>query len=143
MNELEAKLVAALRSGKYEQATGYLRPYSGGFCCLGVVCDIYDPDRWAKAEEILSTAASTDFVKGDETWIWGSECGFNLPSEVQKALGWKTNSGDLPEFVCGRDEYGYFPADPTVCLSNLNDEGFTFNQIADFIEAGLVLHTGE
>src|SRR5688572_28444291 len=126
MNELETKLVNALRSGVYEQAIGYLRPYSGGFCCLGVACDIYDPSRWARSSEILDFK-NTDFLEGDKTWVWDSRTAFNLPPEVQDALGWKTVSGDLANFVWGRDECGAPPPCPITCLANLNDEGFTFN----------------
>lgn len=37
--EIKAKWVAALRSGDYEQGRGYL--HRGGFCCLGVACDLF------------------------------------------------------------------------------------------------------
>ena len=37
--ELKAKWVNALRSGDYRQAKGALK-YAGGFCCLGVLCDL-------------------------------------------------------------------------------------------------------
>lgn len=35
--ELKAKWLAALRSGKYKQATGVLCDKAGGYCCLGVL----------------------------------------------------------------------------------------------------------
>lgn len=38
--------VAALRSGKYQQAQGALRA-GDGFCCLGVACDISGLGDWA------------------------------------------------------------------------------------------------
>ncbi len=43
--ELKAKWVAALRSGKYQQSSDALRT-EDGFCCLGVLCDIVDPEGW-------------------------------------------------------------------------------------------------
>ncbi len=46
---LKAKWVEALRSGKYVQAKGCLRdsrPHGDGFCCLGVLCDVIDPEGW-------------------------------------------------------------------------------------------------
>ena len=46
--ELWQKWIAALRSGKYEQGKGILRDSSDKFCCLGVACNIYDPDGWEK-----------------------------------------------------------------------------------------------
>jgi hypothetical protein len=37
----------ALESGKYKQAHDQLRdPDRNSFCCLGVLCDLYDSDRW-------------------------------------------------------------------------------------------------
>ncbi len=45
--ELKEEWVAALRSGKYEQGIGTLRSESGKrFCCLGVLCDILEPEGW-------------------------------------------------------------------------------------------------
>ena len=35
----------ALRSGKYTQGFGGLNTH-GTFCCLGVACDVYAPDKW-------------------------------------------------------------------------------------------------
>lgn len=54
MNDLTKRWVEALRSGEYKQAQGLLgrnfddvdshRPTT--FCCLGVLCDLVDPNRW-------------------------------------------------------------------------------------------------
>lgn len=41
--EIKARWVAALRSGKYEQERAVLKGKSG-FCCLGVLCEIYATD---------------------------------------------------------------------------------------------------
>lgn len=43
--ELKAKWVAALRSGKYQQTTGQLRNEKG-FCCLGVLLDVWGRGEW-------------------------------------------------------------------------------------------------
>ena len=42
---MKAKWIAALRSGKYQQSWGALRGYDG-YCCLGVLCDVADPEGW-------------------------------------------------------------------------------------------------
>ena len=43
----KAKWTEALRSGKYKQFLEALRsPELDSYCCLGVACDIYDPDKW-------------------------------------------------------------------------------------------------
>ena len=47
--ELKQKWTEALRSGRYQQTNGYLRD-SCGYCCLGVLCDIVDPNGWSLDE---------------------------------------------------------------------------------------------
>lgn len=42
--KLKAKWIEALRSGEYEQGTGYLEK-DGCYCCLGVLCAIQD-EQW-------------------------------------------------------------------------------------------------
>lgn len=48
--EIGRRWVEALRSGEYEQARDKLRDSVGtdkdGFCCLGVLCDLYDENGW-------------------------------------------------------------------------------------------------
>ena len=43
--EIKARWVAALRSGKYKQTKGFLR-CDESFCCLGVLCDVVEPEYW-------------------------------------------------------------------------------------------------
>jgi hypothetical protein len=40
------KWVAALRSGKYEQARKVLRRSENRFCCLGLACDLSKARKW-------------------------------------------------------------------------------------------------
>lgn len=48
--ELRDKWVAALRSGEYKQGLNQLRGKdedgTDTFCCLGVLCDVVDPNGW-------------------------------------------------------------------------------------------------
>lgn len=46
MNELQARWIAALRSGKYQQGEWRLRSNTDRFCCLGVACDVADSAKW-------------------------------------------------------------------------------------------------
>jgi hypothetical protein len=48
--EWKEKWVEALESGEYEQGQGCLNG-SGKFCCLGVLCDLYDADKWGEQRE--------------------------------------------------------------------------------------------
>lgn len=53
--KIKQQWVEALRSGKYIQGTGALRRPTNeyiteeSFCCLGVLCDIVDPDGWEES----------------------------------------------------------------------------------------------
>jgi hypothetical protein len=47
----KADWVAALRGGNYKQGTNRLKKQDGTFCCLGVLCDLYDPNRWEAEDD--------------------------------------------------------------------------------------------
>ena len=44
--DLKRKWLAALRSGKYQQAKAALHRQGDGFCCLGVLCDVSGLGKW-------------------------------------------------------------------------------------------------
>lgn len=46
--EIKAKWLEALRSGRYEQGTGRLRSIVDKYCCLGVLEDVVNPEGWSK-----------------------------------------------------------------------------------------------
>lgn len=116
MNEFEKKLVEELRSGSKKQGRYSLKPSKDTYCCLGVACDISGLGVWDN---------------DDYTIIGGDICNALLPHEVRLKLNWKTLDGMLD----------FLDKDLTsISLSSLNDIGFTFNQIADIIEANLVIH---
>lgn len=127
--------VDALRSGEYSQTTGTLRssgyydPKSGpAYCCLGVACDVSGLGEW-----------STEM---DHDGEYLSNGGF-LPSLVVNHFGLDEIDGwdpPVPLEVARR-----FAPEATkrateswcgvISLSTLNDNGATFLQIADIIEA--------
>jgi len=113
---LKKKWVAALRSGKYSRTTGQLRGrlFDGavGHCCLGVLCDIVDPDGWARKD-------LTDESIALGTHRMGSGL-INLPS--LRGLGLLTRNSKSQHVGQAK-------------LAKLNDQyGTTFEQIADLIE---------
>jgi len=110
--ELKDKWVTALRSGDYEQAIGGLKVYEDdrlGHCCLGVLCDIVDKDGWY--EPYKSTGPIFGFRYKD------------------KAAG-----GFLPVSLTLESELDY---DTQHSLAKLNDDGGSFQTIADYIEENL------
>lgn len=125
--EIKEKWVAALRSGEYTQATGYLRTKEG-FCCLGVLCDIVQEDvgmHWIKGTEYglecYRYTKNNNYIHHSLT-LSASGC---LPTEV-------VNLSDLEDY----DPVIWYGDDGST-LAELNDKGLTFNEIADIIEAQL------
>jgi len=109
--EIKAKWVAALRSGQYEQAKEVLHSEaSGGFCCLGVLCVLSMAETGFGISDTLEETAGDNFL-GLTVMQWAG-----LPFE----------HGDKV-VIDGQDRL----------LSSHNDDGKTFAQIADAIEAQL------
>jgi len=112
MNKEVAKLwVDALRSGEYKQGTGKLAR-RGEFCCLGVLCE-------------LAIKNGIDLKVGKyghwDDIITYNGADISLPDVVKEWAGMNSTSG-----VYG-DQSGEH-------LSDQNDRGKSFLQIADLIE---------
>jgi hypothetical protein len=115
--EIKQKWVAALRSGDYEQ--GKRRLYEDGlYCYLGVLCDVYRKET-GDGEFRPGLHNSWSFVARHDI------DGATLPYAVSD---WAVISfqGDDVEIA------GY-----TTTLTEHNDSGRTFAEIADAIEAQL------
>ena len=99
--------VAALRSGKYKQGVGYLCFY-GDYCCLGVLCEVQ-----SRPNQPTETTIIFDY----------SEMALSRANPLYGKLG---AEGDLPD---GVDWKGLSN------LAKINDDGATFSEIADIIDA--------
>jgi hypothetical protein len=126
--------VQALRSGDFEQGRGKLNDGMGGFCCLGVLCEIavadgviacsfnkegpvsyYDPDATALQKGLYGDG----YTDMSET---------SLPKAVQRWAGLKLGEQATPN----SPSFGGWN------LIELNDtEKYSFDQIADVIEKAL------
>lgn len=102
--EIKKKWIKALLSGKYKQTKGRLKSSRGGYCCLGVLCDLHRKE-----------------VKGE--WKGGQylDVGDILPYDVQKWAGIE-------------DPYGTFGDGTDDFLTKLNDDGKRFSTIAKIID---------
>lgn len=127
--EIKKQWVEALRSGEYKRVVGYLRIGDDSrpkFCCLGVLCDLAEKagiGRWEPFQ--------TDYYKED---------GGRFMFRTNYADDF--SPGILPLGV--RDWAGLASRGAKVDVQNfetslalLNDNGFTFEQIADVIEEEL------
>ena len=140
------KWVKALRSGKYKQGRGTLcqvdKKGNESFCCLGVLCDLYNKDRKAKKKKGLNV----ERVPKDELGDGGGL------AKAQFVTMYDNMDGTLPDVVSHWAEFnewnyeGNFMAlegrDTTSVsrsLVDLNDGGHgrkpkNFEYIADIIE---------
>jgi len=130
MNKDIQKLwVSALRSGEYNQRFGSLKlpeedGWEAGHCCLGVLCELYDASE-ANDEGTLWSSVKKGGRYGAAFEYDGDP---NFPSN--RVLDWAEIDKEF------RENGG----DVTSCkgrvLSQLNDSGSTFDEIAKFIEDG-------
>ena len=101
-----------LRSGDYEQAKHEMRN-GDRYCCLGVACDISGLGEW-----VYSSG-------GYEYVVDGQGKKDVLPLAVMDWLGLNQEAGE--HYVNGSFSNG-------TSLGELNDDGLTFEKIADIIE---------
>jgi hypothetical protein len=119
--------VAALRSNDYVQGNLALKRINGSlvsFCCLGVVQDLY------------AKKFPDEYEWGGTTFIGKTSGGIqtsSLLNDISKDLlgRCENRTGDIYSLY-GRRERGR--GGNPVSLMELNDDGFTFSQIADMIE---------
>lgn len=123
--EIKKKWVAALRSGKYKQVKNALHVEKKGFCCLGVLTDIYMKEKgieegWrVSGKSFVTGACEFKLTKKGEY----ETCAV-LPEKVSRWAGLKGISDPLVQ---------------NTRLSQHNDgvemvSKKTFKQIADLIQ---------
>lgn len=108
--EMTRKWIARLRSGKDRQTRGTLRDVHGGMCCIGVLCDMVDPDGWDK----------------DDHHVHRGDVGM-AKQEVLDTVGLNPGTGARPPIDCAQE------------YSMRNDRGDSFVEIADELERRLAL----
>jgi hypothetical protein len=114
---IKEKWLTALRSGKFKQGKEELRTLEDKFCCLGVLCDIYRKEtklgKWGKNRfnKFHFTNTKKNNQKFEDQGV--------LPLSVKQ---W----AELPD--CNPSIDGLHT------LATLNDNGSTFQEIADIIE---------
>jgi hypothetical protein len=111
--DIKREWIAALRSGDYPQTTQRLR--SGeGYCCLGVLTHLKDPNKW----EINERTGN---------YVWKTPDGFYADTELASSV---MNWAGITSLNVKYD-------DGKVGLAQLNDMGVSFTEIADIIEREL------
>lgn len=115
--------VKALRSGEYVQGQNQLctigeKGKPDMFCCLGVLCDL------AVRKGLVPTSQINVEHDGNMTYF---DEEYRLPSKIQKWVGLSDESGTYKDIV---DEIQV-----RTDLVTMNDDGFSFDKIADIIES--------
>jgi len=108
--QIKQKWLNALRSNEYQQCRGRLHTNSG-FCCLGVLCDLYIKENNVEWE-----------INEDSGKYMFQNKGADLPFSV---IEWSGVDSGPP----GNGQIG--------TLAALNDSETTFNEIANLIEKQL------
>lgn len=136
--EYKERWLKALRSGDYSQGKGYLKTIDNRYCCLGVLCDIFSEKvngTWKLAE----SGTAFGFSLGNEFNI-GQKC--FPPTELNtlvhelyhREVQFLTYCIPLSSEDYNRLSALYILKGDTVYLSDLNDKGVPFSEIADLIE---------
>ena len=135
MNESQKALVEALRSGEYKQTKYALCKTNGeqpSYCCLGVACEVYQ-----------KTVGGLTLSEVSEQRVYNGRAQ-DLPLPVKEWLGFHDSIGQIDELK--QDELLDFLKEKGVdvkdwntdTLAELNDNGVSFEVIADIIEKDFV-----
>ncbi len=113
------KWVKTLRSGKYKQGQGVLKQTNGEnktfHCCLGVLCELYNDQMRKNKKKTLS-----EKIQHGIHYI--NKCDEKLPEIVKQWAGLYNDIGSFKDSPESND------------LSDINDLGYSFKEIATIIE---------
>lgn len=127
--EIKKLWVEALRSGKYKQGRGYLHTNYGddhAYCCLGVLAEIAITNG-------VSVSVDSRSLDGREScWEYG-DCVEFLPETIAEWANLTTTG----EYTYVIDEGDHAGAVVSTTLADENDQGASFDELADEIERWL------
>ena len=121
--EVKVKWLEALRSGEYRQTKGELRSSGDRFCCLGVLSDLYRKE----------VEGSWEFYRhGESRYSMVNQSGSDAATVdlLPCIRDWADLEGRNPVVHIAKGECDFVP----ITLAELNDEGMSFNEIADIID---------
>jgi hypothetical protein len=122
------KWIEALRSGDYAQTKSDLR-YDNSFCCLGVGCDMYDESLWG-GESFCFEGRDYNQLPPKEVLVW-----LGVPEDLMQDRDANEFDVFIPvEAVRKAVPHRIPPKEDNLTASGLNDDGYTFGEIADILE---------
>ena len=140
LTDQQERWLQALESGKYNQTKEVLNDGKGGFCCLGVACDIFEEELGLIKQEDHITAEfeqkNVISYKSKEDYSFYAEV---PPNAVKEILNLRTNGGDVKYGYAAPDNhlkaYDNFVQEVGYCLVEMNDDGKSFKEIAEKVRA--------
>ncbi len=119
IKEIKERWVEALRSGKYQQGSGYLLK-DDKYCCLGVLCELAVEDRIISKD--TEVERNIDSEKSIIT-LFGDNSEWRTAFLPKKVANWS---------CLFETNFNYNGTNKD--LITLNDDGVPFTTIADLIE---------
>ena len=129
--EIKKLWIDALLSGEYQQGQGFLHQIIDGesqFCCLGVLCDL-----------AIKNGVSLHLGKKNDWVTEFDNCSESLPEAVMEWSGLSSTNGGFYYTISYKGQLadGDFideEEELTQSLAELNDSGYTFEEIVVDIE---------
>ncbi len=112
--DLKKRWIEALESGDYKQGKGALRSHRDEYCCLGVLCDLVQPDGWSRYND-------------------SPECPDVLTTYYEFVYKNESAGGVLPTTLAKDVDIDSHGAHSTSWITTDNDSGKSFQEIADII----------
>ena len=138
--DIAEKWVAALRSGEYRQGVGLLQaPNTKEFCCLGVLCELAIKDGVPVRREAADDSVKyvCDPIEDPFDSLSKHLC-YSATRLVREVVVWagmnSSHGGNLPEDSYPDPRYDESDEMYLLDLVMLNDQGYSFKDIANVIE---------
>lgn len=131
LTETQEAWLQALESGRYYQTKETLHD-KVGYCCLGVYCDLVNPQGW-ESGDAFSKVFAFRYVTDEHDYEEYYE--YDLAGSLMSKLGLFSEGGGLE---CNSSIWPAYKKEPNkYCgsLAEMNDHGYTFAEIAAFIRA--------
>ena len=122
-SEDQERWLKALENGEYQQCTGELCA-GDSYCCLGVACIL---DGYKKADQLEHPGY---FLNHQGTLVGGAVNGY-----LRDKLNLIETNGALKVFFKKDPELPDNPVNWITSLASMNDDGWSFKKIAEYIRA--------
>ena len=126
--EIAQQWTQALRSGQYEQGTGYLNLKNKYFCCLGVLCETLLPNHPEIEKGLMDVETTTNHRLTVTSYNGNFQF---LGHSIRQLIGAQAApSRSSPDYDAEKAN-----KQQLTLLVEMNDQGKSFAEIANYIDA--------